>query len=110
MFAAARRNNALMTWLLRLVGFLMMYFGLSMVFRPLSVLGDVLPILGDIIGLGTGFVAGTIALVCSLVTIAIAWLFYRPVLAVILIAVAGFFVWKLIMRRNAKKAKAAQAA
>ena len=32
MFAAARRNNAIMTWLVRLVGFLMMYFGLSMVF------------------------------------------------------------------------------
>ena len=110
MFAAARRNNALMTWLLRLVGFLMMYFGLSMVFRPLSVLGDVLPILGDIIGLGTGFVAGTIALVCALATIAVAWFFYRPVLAVILLAVAGFFVWKLIMRRSAKKAKAAQTA
>ena len=110
MFAAARRNNAIMTWLVRLVGFLMMYFGLSMVFRPLSVLGDVLPILGDIIGMGTGFVAGMIALVCALVTIAVAWIFYRPVLGVILLAAAGFFAWKLIMRRNAKKAKAAQAA
>ena len=108
MFAAARRSNAIMTWLIRFAGFLLMYFGLSMVFKPLSVLGDVLPILGDIIGMGTGFVAGIIAIVCSLVTIAIAWIFYRPVMAVILIAVAAFFVWKLVMRRNA--AKAAKAA
>lgn len=110
MFAAARRNNAIMTWLVRLGGFLLMYFGLSMVLKPLSVLGDVLPILGDIIGLGTGFVAGIVAIVCTLVTIAVSWLFYRPVMAVVLLAVAGFFVWKLIARRGAKKAQPAPAA
>ena len=48
--------------------------------------------------------------ICALVTIAVAWIFYRPVLGVILLVAAGFFAWKLIMRRNAKKAKAAQAA
>ena len=110
MFAAARRNNAIMTWLVRLGGFLLMYFGLSMVLKPLSVLGDVLPILGDIIGLGAGFVAGIVAIVCTLVTIAVSWLFYRPVMAVVLLAVAGFFVWKLIARRGAKKAQPAPAA
>ena len=110
MFAAARRNNAIMTWLVRLGGFLLMYFGLSMVLKPLSVLGDVLPILGDIIGLGAGFVAGIVAIVCTLVTIAVSWLFYRPVMAVVLLAVAGFFVWKLIARRGSKKAQPAPAA
>ena len=110
MFAAARRNNAIMTWMVRLGGFLLMYFGLSMVLKPLSVLGDVLPILGDIIGLGAGFVAGIVAIVCTLVTIAVSWLFYRPVMAVVLLAVAGFFVWKLIARRGAKKAQPAPAA
>ena len=109
MFATARTNNAIMTWLIRLGGFLLMFFGLSMVFKPLSVLADVLPILGDIVGMGTGLVAGLIALVCALVTIAIAWIFYRPVLGVILLAVAGFFVWKLIQRRKAAKAAKAAA-
>jgi len=53
--------------------------------------------------MGMGFVAGVIALICSLVTIAIAWLFYRPVLGVLLLAAAGFLVWKLIQRRKAAK-------
>ena len=107
MFETARTNNKITTWLVRIAGFLLMFFGLSMVFKPLSVLADVLPILGDIVEMGMGIVAGLIALICSLVTIAIAWLFYRPILGGILLAVAAFFVWKLIQKRKAAKASAA---
>ena len=108
MFQTARTNNTILTWLVRFAGFLLMFFGLSMILKPLSVLADVLPILGDIVEMGMGIVAGLVALVCSLVTIAIAWLFYRPILGGILLAVAGFLVWKLIQKRKA--AKAAKAA
>jgi len=109
MFATARSNNAIVTWLVRIGGFLLMFFGLSMVFKPLSVLADVLPILGDLVEMGTGFVAGLIALVCALVTIAIAWFFYRPVLGILLLAAAGFAGWKLIQKRKAAKASKAAA-
>ena len=109
MFETARTNNAIMTWLVRIGGFLLMFIGMSMVFKPLSVLADVLPILGDIVEMGMGLVAGLIAIICSLVTIAIAWLFYRPVLGIILLAVAGFFGWKLIQKRKAAKAAKAAA-
>jgi len=104
MFAAARSANTVLTWLVRVGGFLLMFIGLSMVLKPLSVLADVLPILGDIVEMGTGLVAGLAALVCSLVTIAVAWLFYRPVLGIALLAAAGFFAWKLIQKRKAAKA------
>ena len=111
MFQTARTNNAIMTWLVRVGGFLMMFIGLSMVFKPLSVLADVLPILGDIVEMGMGLVAGLIAFICSLVTIAIAWVFYRPVLGIILLAVAGFFGWMLFKKcRAAKAAKTASGA
>lgn len=104
MFEAARDANALLTWVLRLGGFLLMYVGLSMVFRPLSVFADVLPILGDIVGMGTGLVAGVIALICALVTIAIAWIFYRPVLAIVLLVAAGALVFFIIKKKaEAKK-------
>ena len=110
MFETARSGNAFMTWLLRLAGFLMMFFGLSAVLKPLSVLADVLPILGDIVGIGTGLVAGLVALACALVTIAVAWLFYRPVLGVLLLVAAGFLLWKLAQKRKAAKAAAASGA
>lgn len=103
MFENARDANTLTTWAVRIGGFLLMLLGLSMVLRPLSVLADVLPILGNIVSWGTGLVAGVVSFVCSLVTIAVAWIFYRPVLAVVLLAIAGasvYFVWK---RRAASK-------
>ena len=103
MFEAARSANTMMTWIVRLVGFLLMFFGLSMVFKPLSVLADVLPILGDIVEIGTGLVAGVIAFVCALVTIAIAWIFYRPVLGILLLAAAGAAIFLLWKKKQEKK-------
>ena len=52
MFAAARSSSSMLTWILRVVGFFMMFIGLSMVLRPLSVLADVLPFLGSLIWQG----------------------------------------------------------
>ena len=111
MFETARTNNAIMTWLVRVGGFLLLFIGLSMIFKPLSVLADVLPILGDLVEMGMGLVAGLIALICALVTIAIAWIFYRPVLGILLLAAAGGLVFMFIKKRMAaKKAKAAEEA
>ena len=104
MFETARTNNAIMTWLIRIGGFLMMFFGLSMVFKPLSVLADVLPILGDLVEMGMGLVSGLIALVCSFITIAVAWIFFRPVLGIILLVIAGALLGLLIKKLVASKA------
>ena len=103
MFETARTNNAIMTWLVRIGGFLMMFIGLSMVLKPLSVLVDVLPILGDIVAMGMGLVAGLIAFICALVTIAVAWIFYRPILGVTLLVIAGGGIGFLIWKRKAAK-------
>ena len=55
-----------------------------------------------------GFVAGLIALVCSIITIAVAWIFFRPVLGIILLVIAGALLGLLIKKLVA--AKAAKAA
>ena len=110
MFQNAEDANTMMTWILRIVGWLMMYMGLKMILRPLEVLADVLPILGDIIGIGTGIVAFLIATPVALITIGIAWLFYRPLLGIVLLAAAGGLVFMLIKKKKAAKAaKAAEA-
>ncbi|MGN0853605.1 MAG: TMEM43 family protein [Kiritimatiellia bacterium] len=102
MFASARSANAMTTWLIRLAGLLMMYAGLSMVLKPLSVVGDVLPFIGNLLELGNGLVAGVVSFVCTIVTIAIAWLFYRPVLGVGLLVAAGALVcWLKAKAKNA---------
>lgn len=87
MFQTAEDQNKMLTWILRGVGFLMMFFGLTMVFRPLSVLADVIPFIGNIVGAGTAIIAGLIALGLSFGTIAVAWVAHRPMLGGSLLAV-----------------------
>ncbi len=88
MFQAAQQENAILTWILRVVGFVFMAAGIGMFFKPLVTVADVLPILGDLLGAGVFIFAAVLAFGLSVITIAIAWLFYRPILGVILIVVA----------------------
>lgn len=88
MFEGARSDNAVMAWVLRVIGILCAVLGLRMVFRILSVIADVIPILGTIVGAGTGFVAFVLGLAWSLMVIAVAWVRFRPLVAGGLIAVA----------------------
>jgi len=108
MFAAAEHQNTMLTWGLRLAGFLLMAFGFSTILRPLSVLADVLPPVGSLVGAGIGMVSFLLAAIFSLLTIAFAWVFYRPLLGVTLIVVAVVVIVYLV--RRARRAKPAVAA
>lgn len=112
MFKAAEKANVIVTWMLRVVGFLLMALGLYMIFNPLAVLADVLPILGSLVGAGTGLVAGLVAFCLSLITIAVAWLFYRPLLGITLLVLAGVGLAGLfyLARQKKKRAEAPAAA
>ncbi len=87
MFATAQRENATLTWVLRLVGFLLLAVGIFLILRPLAVVADVLPFLGGFVTLATGLFALAVALPLALVTIALGWVFYRPLVGVSLLAV-----------------------
>lgn len=97
MFQTAYSSNRIMTWIIRIAGFLVMMIGLIIIFRPLSVLADIIPIIGSIVGVGTGMIAFLISSVLSLVTVAIAWFVYRPVMGILLLiaAISIFIVFKL---------------
>jgi len=91
LFSEAQSANSTLTWILRGVGAVAMFVGFGLFFRPLGVLGDVLPILGDVIRMGTGFIAGVLTLLLATMTIAIAWLYYRPLvgIAVLVVGIGG---------------------
>jgi hypothetical protein len=93
MFAEAEEDNALLTWVLRVVGALVIFFAFSMLFAPLKVLADIIPPLGWLVGFGTGLLAAMLTLVLAPVIIAIAWLTFRPLLAgaIILVGLALAF-------------------
>lgn len=111
MIAQAQADNVMLTWLIRLGGFVCMMVGLNLILRPLSVIADVLPIAGTIVGAGAGLIAFLVAAPLSLLTIAMAWLFYRPLLGIALIVIAGGLTMllkaKLKAARNAAETAAA---
>ncbi len=87
LFAAAQKENTMITWAIRIGASLMMWFGLSLLLRPLAVAGSVVPFLGNLIGMGIGVLTLLITIPCATLTIALAWISYRPVLAISLIAI-----------------------
>jgi hypothetical protein len=108
LFAIAQSENTAITWMIRIGGFLLMWIGLSLILKPLSVLAAVLPFLGDLIAMGTGLFAFLLSLPFTLLTIAVAWIAYRPLLAGILIAIAVVSVvaMKFMPRHTANLAHA----
>jgi hypothetical protein len=96
MFAAAQSRNSTLTWILRGVGYAMMFFGLFLVGRPIAIVADFVPVVGGIFRVGIGLVALLGSLAAWLVTVGIAWVFYRPVLGIVLLSVAGLCMVGLI--------------
>jgi hypothetical protein len=88
MFADAEKSNSVLTWVLRGVGWLVMFIGLVLIMKPLAILADVIPFLGSIVGAGEAIVAGLLSVFLSLVVIAVAWIAYRPLIGIALLIAA----------------------
>ncbi len=92
-YSGAHTGNKMFLWLLRILGFFFIYGGLKSVFGILETLLKVVPFLASIMGWGVRIVCGVIALVWSLIIVAFAWLFYRPVIGITLLVIAAVLVW-----------------
>lgn len=88
MFEDAIAGNTMVTWLIRLGGFILIWIGFGLLFAPLSVLADIVPLFGNLVGAATGLIAFLLALAVALTVIAIAWLVFRPLLGAALLVVA----------------------
>jgi hypothetical protein len=106
MFAAAQQENVIRTWLVRVGGFFMFFIGIGMVLKPISTLGAVVPFIGNLLGFGLNLVSGLISFILTFLVIAIAWIFYRPLLGIFLLVVAGAGIYFLIMKKKQADAKA----
>lgn len=111
MFANEHAANKTMAWILRLLGVLLVFWGFKNIFNIITQLLKVLPFLGNIADLGVNLVAGILTAVWCLVVIAIAWLWYRPLLGILLLLIAAALIWFLGKKSKEKKAqKEAEAA
>lgn len=103
MFEAMESENTMMLWILRAVGFFMMFGGICAIFKPLVVVADVIPFFGSLLEWGVGLLAFVIAAPLTLITIAIGWIAYRPVIGISLLVLAVvIFGGGFMMARNKK--------
>ncbi len=103
MFKHAQEENTVWTWILRAVGFILMLIGLNLIFAPIAVFADVIPFIGSLIGGGIFLSSLFVSLILSSITISVAWIFYRPLIGVLLIAggcVAGFAIMMFIKKKK----------
>ena len=103
MFAQAEAKNTMIAWAIRGGGFVVMGIGIAMLFSPLVMLTRWIPILGGLVGRGTTLIAFLLAGVVSSITVAVAWMAYRPLVggAVLAItAVCAFFLVRALRKPN----------
>jgi hypothetical protein len=103
MFEQAKSDNEQLTWILRLAGTAVLIFAFITILKPLSVLADVVPLIGNIVEVGTGVIGFLLGLIVALVTICLAWIFYRPMVGIALLVAIGAIIYWL-------KRKSSQAA
>ena len=107
LFEAAEFENTIMTWVLRFVGFFMMWLGIVLILKPFEVMADVIPFLGNLVGAGISLAAFGVAAPLTFITIAIGWIVYRPVIGILLIMVGGAIFVGIYKMASGKKAAAA---
>ena len=86
----AEAENKTLTWILRILGMIIMSVGIGLVLAPLEVAADIIPCIGDLVGGAITLVSTLIGVILSLVIIGIAWVANRPNL--LYGALAGFVI------------------
>ena len=105
MFETEKATNKAILWILRILGIMLVIAALRMMFSILVTILKVLPPLAAVGELGVNLVTAVVGFVWSLLVILIAWVVYRPVLAIVLALVIAALIYFLI-----KKSKDAAAA
>ena len=92
-FESEHKVNKMWLWVFRILGVILVIAALKGIFGFLSTLLKVIPFLANIVGWGVGVVCTVVGIAWSLIVIGVAWLFYRPLLGIGLLVLAGFLVW-----------------
>lgn len=97
------------TWILRLVGFLMMFIGLTMILDPISTVLDIVGFLGSVSRFLINIVLFVIALVLSIVTIIVSMIAHNIIVLVIVLAlIIGLIVFLVVKNKGKIAPKPAQ--
>lgn len=98
--AALHGEFTTLTWILRLVGFFMMFAGLLLILGPISVLLDVVPLFGTVSRSLIGLVAFVVTFFLSGITILVSKLFHSVLALLITIAAASIASFVIFASRK----------
>lgn len=99
----SRSDNSVYAWTTRILGILLIVGGLKCAFSIIPALFSFIPMLGKIVEKGVGLVCWLVGVIWSILVIGVAWLFYRPVVGVILLLIVAGVIF--YMRRKPKPAE-----
>jgi hypothetical protein len=108
MFTQAELENQQLTWGLRFAGFFLMFISVLLMLQPFADLVDIIPFIGDCMEGAMEkclfpLIAFIVAFPLSLFIISIAWVVYRPVVAIPICLVSlGLIVWGCKRGRDKK--------
>jgi len=110
MIAEAKAQNAFLTWILRVVGIVLIWIGLSLIFGLLGQIAGFIPFVRALVDAVGGGVALLVAVALGGLTIALSWVFVRPwiglplLAGVVLVAIIAVFMGR---KRATEKADVA---
>ncbi|MBN2825650.1 MAG: hypothetical protein JXQ76_10015 [Campylobacterales bacterium] len=104
-FKQEHQANAILTWILRGVGLLIMFIGFNLILKPLVAIANVIPFIGSIIGAGTGLVSAVLTFILGPIVIAIAWFASRPLFSLTIIGI-GVAIALFLSSKGKKKVAA----
>jgi predicted membrane protein len=106
MYEAQKAANKALLWIIRILGILLIIAALRQMFSILVTILKVLPPLAKVGELGINLVTAVVGFIWSLLVILVAWVIYRPLVAVPL-AVAICLLVAFLISKSKKAAEAA---
>jgi hypothetical protein len=96
-------EHVMQTWIVRIVGFLMMWIGLGMFLAPINAVLDIVPFIGSAGRFVTSVAMFPVALVLSTVTILVAIVAHSTILLILtmVVFVGGLTALVMVKRKNA---------
>ncbi|XP_041046823.1 transmembrane protein 43-like [Carcharodon carcharias] len=83
-FEKEHAANSTLTWALRFAGWLLMFVGVKLMTKIFHTLVDWIPIVRNLVSLGLTVFAASVVTSLTLLTVAVGWIFYRPLVALLL--------------------------
>lgn len=102
MFILAVKENNMLTWAMRFLGFFLMLGAFRIILGPLEAMTSMIPLLGTMVRMGLSAVSFVLAFALTLVTVAISWFTFRPMIAIPLLtlALAGIVIIWLMGKKK----------